>query len=89
LTNPFRIHKTQVHSCICCQKQGAMNDVTRNVDPDVAAGFGHEWSTFKQGETELSSADREAIFESYFRIFPWQDLPSDPVGIDAAAAAGH
>jgi SAM-dependent methyltransferase len=66
-----------------------MNDVTRNVDPDVAAGFGHEWSTFKQGETELSSADREAIFESYFRIFPWQDLPSDPVGIDIGCGSGR
>lgn len=52
-----------------------MNDATRNVDPDVAAGFGHEWSTFRQSKTELASADREAIFRSYFDIFPWHELP--------------
>jgi ubiquinone/menaquinone biosynthesis C-methylase UbiE len=66
-----------------------MNDATQNVDPDVAAGFGHEWSTFRQGENELSPADREAIFRSYFRIFPWSDLPSDPVGIDVGCGSGR
>jgi ubiquinone/menaquinone biosynthesis C-methylase UbiE len=66
-----------------------MNDVTRNVDPDVAAGFGHEWSTFRQGEHEFSPADREAIFRSYFHIFPWDELPPDPVGIDVGCGSGR
>ena len=66
-----------------------MNDVTRNIDPDVTAGFGHEWSTFGQSESELSSADREAIFHSYFRIFPWSELPPDPVGIDVGCGSGR
>src|SRR5258708_19372901 len=66
-----------------------MNDVTRNVDTNVAAGFGHEWSTFRQGENELSAIDREAIFQSYFRIFPWDDLPPDPVGIDVGCGSGR
>ena len=66
-----------------------MNDVTRNIDPDVAAGFGHEWSTFRQSESELSSADREAIFQSYFHIFPWNELPPDPVGIDVGCGSGR
>ena len=66
-----------------------MNDVTRNIDSDVAAGFGHEWSTFRQGENELSAIDREAIFQSYFRIFPWDDLPPDPVGIDVGCGSGR
>lgn len=66
-----------------------MNDATQNVDPDVAAGFGHEWSTFRQGENELSPADREAIFRSYFRIFPWSELPSNPVGIDVGCGSGR
>lgn len=39
-----------------------MNDITQNIDPDVAAGFDHEWSTFRQGAEELSAADREAAF---------------------------
>src|SRR5260370_24801369 len=66
-----------------------MNDVTRNIDSDVAAGFGHEWSTFRQGENELSAIDREAIFQSYFRIFPWDDLRPDPVGIDGGCGSGR
>jgi ubiquinone/menaquinone biosynthesis C-methylase UbiE len=66
-----------------------MNDVTRNIDPDVAAGFGQEWSTFRQSETEFSSADREAIFQSYFDIFPWKELPPDPVGIDVGCGSGR
>lgn len=66
-----------------------MNDVIPNVDPDVAAGFGHEWSTFRQGESELSPADREAIFQSYFHIFPWGELPPDPVGIDIGCGSGR
>jgi SAM-dependent methyltransferase len=67
----------------------AMNDVKRNVDSDVAAGFGHEWSTFRQGESELSLADREAIFHCYFEIFPWQELSPDAVGIDVGCGSGR
>ena len=66
-----------------------MNDVTRNIDSDVAAGFGHEWSTFQQSESEFSPADREAIFQSYFHIFPWNELPPDPVGIDVGCGSGR
>jgi hypothetical protein len=66
----------------------AMNDVTRNVDPDVTAGFGHEGATFPT-ENDFSPADREAIFQSYFHIFPWSELPPDPAGqIRSAPSAG-
>ena len=66
-----------------------MNDPKHNIDPDVAAGFGHEWSTFRHGEKELSTTDREAIFRSYFHIFPWKDLPPDPVGVDIGCGSGR
>jgi SAM-dependent methyltransferase len=66
-----------------------MNDVTRNVDTNVAAGFGHEWSTFRQTDAEFSTVDREAIFQSYFHIFPWNELPPDPVGIDVGCGSGR
>lgn len=66
-----------------------MNDVTQNADSGVTAGFGHEWSTFRQSENELSSADREAIFQSYFHIFPWNELPPTPVGIDVGCGSGR
>ena len=66
-----------------------MRDTLTNVDETVAAGFGHEWSTFQQGEHELSASDREAVFGSYFRIFPWEILPPDPVGIDVGCGSGR
>jgi SAM-dependent methyltransferase len=60
-----------------------------NVDPDVASGFGHEWSTFRQDENELSQTDRQEIFKSYFSIFPWNELPLDAVGIDVGCGSGR
>ena len=66
-----------------------MNDVPPNIDSDVAAGFGHEWSTFRQNERELAAADRKAIFQAYFHIFPWQELPPHPVGIDVGCGSGR
>jgi len=60
-----------------------------NVDPDVASGFGHEWSTFRQSDRELSQRDRETIFRSYFSIFPWQELPTNAVGIDVGCGSGR
>jgi ubiquinone/menaquinone biosynthesis C-methylase UbiE len=66
-----------------------MTNLSPNLDTRVAAGFGHEWSSFRQGAEDLSATDREAIFESYFRIFPWEALPANPVGIDVGCGSGR
>ncbi|MBI3699890.1 MAG: class I SAM-dependent methyltransferase [Afipia sp.] len=67
-----------------------MNDpLSRNIDTAVAAGFGHEWSTFRQGERELSDADRQKIFNDYFSIFPWDRLKADSVGMDVGCGSGR
>jgi SAM-dependent methyltransferase len=66
-----------------------MHPPPRNIDPRVAAGFGHEWSTFRQDEEEFSDKDREEIFQSYFSIFPWDDLPREAVGIDVGCGSGR
>lgn len=60
-----------------------------NVDPAVAAGFGHEWSTFRQSDDALSVEDRAAIFESYFHIFPWDRLRADCTGMDVGCGSGR
>lgn len=60
-----------------------------NVDTAVAAGFGHEWSTFRQGERELSVQDRLAMFNSYFGIFPWDRLPANSTGMDVGCGSGR
>ncbi len=62
----------------------------KNVDADVARGFGKEWSTFRQDETSLAREQRETIFENYFRIFPWQLLPAGGgVGADVGCGTGR
>src|ERR1700731_1233824 len=66
-----------------------MNDVAQNIDSDVAAGFGHEGSTFRQNNAEFSSTDNDAIFQSYFRFFPWDELPPNSVGIDVGCGSGR
>jgi ubiquinone/menaquinone biosynthesis C-methylase UbiE len=61
-----------------------------NLDPRVARGFGREWSTFRQDEDHLSQAQRQAIFDDYFRIFPWHLLPpGGGVGLDVGCGTGR
>ncbi len=62
---------------------------SRNIDPAVASGFGHEWSTFRQGERELSNADRQAIFKDYFAIFPWDRVTTQSIGMDVGCGSGR
>jgi hypothetical protein len=66
-----------------------MKDSSENVDHDVAIGFGEEWTTFTQNEDEFARQDRIAIFESYFRIFPWSELPPNPQGLDVGCGTGR
>src|SRR5579872_800706 len=60
-----------------------------NADLRVTSGFGHEWSTFKQGDAELDAAERRQLFDEYFRLFPWSELPKDAVGLDAGCGSGR
>src|SRR4051794_13467178 len=86
---PMTFPNTHIPNLPSAPEMTAMNDITRNIDPDVAAGFGHEWSTFRQSESEFSPADREAIFQRYFHVFPWDELPPNPVGIDVGCGSGR
>src|SRR5689334_13223166 len=61
-----------------------------NLDTRVARGFGREWSTFRQDTDHLSLAQRQAIFDDYFRIFPWHLLPhGGGVGLDVGCGSGR
>lgn len=59
----------------------------QNVDPDVVMGFGQEWEAFDQ--SALSNKERQALFNAYFSIFPWDQLPDDAVGFDAGCGSGR
>jgi SAM-dependent methyltransferase len=65
-------------------------DTDNNLDLRVASGFGREWSTFRQDTDHLSREQRQAIFDDYFRIFPWHLLPpGGGVGLDVGCGTGR
>jgi ubiquinone/menaquinone biosynthesis C-methylase UbiE len=59
----------------------------RNLDPRTVEGFGKEWLVFDQ--SNLSEGERRAIFGSYFRLFPWDQLPPSAVGADIGCGSGR
>jgi len=59
----------------------------KNFDNDTVNGFGREWSVFDQ--SDLSEGEKSAIFESYFTVFPWHDLPRSAVGADIGCGSGR
>lgn len=59
-----------------------------NIDSETVRGFGDEWSRFTQGEASFE--DKEEIFNDYFKIFPWMDLPKDGgTGADIGCGSGR
>ena len=61
--------------------------MTSNIDNQVVAGFGDEWSRFDQ--TALSDAELRTMFDNYFNIFPWDKLPPTAVGFDLGCGSGR
>jgi len=61
--------------------------MSRNIDAAVVDGFGDEWSRFDQ--SELSDSEARRLFEEYFDIFPWHELPPGAVGLDLGCGSGR
>lgn len=61
--------------------------MNENIDEQVVAGFGDEWSRFDQ--SELSGEELGRMFDNYFNIFPWETLPENAVGFDLGCGSGH
>lgn len=58
-----------------------------NIDPKTVAGFGEEWDSFDQ--THLDEAEWRVLFDRYFAIFPWEDLPANAEGFDLGCGSGR
>ncbi|MCI5164664.1 MAG: class I SAM-dependent methyltransferase [Candidatus Electrothrix sp. GM3_4] len=58
-----------------------------NIDLKTIAGFGDEWSRFDQ--SSLSDEESSKIFNEYFSIFPWDELPSGAEGFDMGCGSGR
>jgi ubiquinone/menaquinone biosynthesis C-methylase UbiE len=59
----------------------------RNVDGAVVRSFGQEWKQFDQ--SGLSDEERTSLFDGYFAVFPWDQLPPRAVGFDAGCGTGR
>lgn len=61
--------------------------IPANVDDRVVADFGSEWARFPN--SKLGEAELAAMFHDYAAIFPWDELPPDPIGFDAGCGSGR
>ena len=61
--------------------------MTQNIDTEVVAGFGDEWSRFDQ--SDLTEDELGRMFDNYFNIFPWDKLDKDAVGFDLGCGSGR
>jgi SAM-dependent methyltransferase len=61
--------------------------VSTNIDQQTVEDFGREWKQFDQ--STLSPAEHRRLFEGYFRIFPWRELPRGASGFDAGCGSGR
>ena len=60
---------------------------TKNIDVSTVDGFGDEWSRFKQEKLDI--VDRELMFDDYFKVFPWDALPKNALGVDVGCGSGR
>lgn len=58
-----------------------------NEDAQTVESFGREWARFDQ--VALDSDEQAKMFAEYFGIFPWDELPSSPVGADVGCGSGR
>ena len=58
-----------------------------NLDPETVKGFGEEWSAFDQ--TDLPPAEQQLLFDQYFSVFPFADLPTGAEGFDLGCGSGR
>lgn len=58
-----------------------------NIDLRTVASFGDEWSRFDQ--SGMSDQEARKVFEEYFSIFPWENLPPEAEGFDIGCGSGR
>lgn len=60
---------------------------TGNQDVRVINDFGNEWTRFNQ--SDLNNKSFKLLFDSYFSIFPWDQLPEGAEGADIGCGNGR
>lgn len=59
----------------------------QNLDPSTVKSFGDEWERFTQ--QPIDDTEAITIFDDYFHIFPWDQLPPDAEGFDMGCGSGR
>ena len=59
----------------------------RNLNSQTVASFGDEWRRYQQ--SSLSEDEHQRMFDAYFDVFPWDELPDRPVGFDMGCGSGR
>lgn len=58
-----------------------------NIDAATVKGFGEEWDAFDQ--SRLDPAEHRRLFDAYFSLFPFDQLPPDAEGFDLGCGSGR
>jgi ubiquinone/menaquinone biosynthesis C-methylase UbiE len=58
-----------------------------NIDHATVADFGDEWTRFDQ--RNLPAAELDALFDQYFKVFPWESISHDAEGFDMGCGSGR
>ena len=58
-----------------------------NIDQNTVDSFGDEWSRFDQ--EALTGAEHAFLFNTYFHMFPWNELPESAEGFDMGCGSGR
>jgi len=61
--------------------------VAGNVDRATVEGFGQEWAAYDQ--SALVGVEYGKLFDGYFRIFPFDELPNNAEGFDLGCGSGR
>lgn len=64
-----------------------VEDAAGNVDRATVKGFGEEWSAYDQ--SALVGEEYRKLFDGYFRIFPFDELPAGAEGFDLGCGSGR
>lgn len=62
-------------------------DQSPNIDRRTVEGFGREWAAFDQHG--LGPDEHRRMFDQYFSVFPFDDLPPDSEGFDLGCGSGR
>lgn len=60
---------------------------SNNIDLKTVESFGDEWGRFDQ--TGMSEEEAKKIFDGYFSIFNWNNLPDNSTGFDMGCGSGR